>query len=56
MSKAGEKLLAAAREVLEAFKCDHDWRHDVMHIENGKLICVTVRCDKCRMRQTTFSR
>lgn len=56
MSKAGQKIVDAARELLDAVKCDHIWRGDRMHVEQGKLISVTARCEKCGMRQTTYSR
>ena len=56
MSKAGKKLIDAARGALEAVKCEHVWCSHGLHVENGKLISVTLRCDRCGMRQTTFSR
>lgn len=56
MSKAGKKLVAAAKEILSAVKCEHEWRGLALHVENERLISVTERCEKCGMRQTTFSR
>lgn len=55
MSKAGKKLIEAAKELLEGVKCEHDWRGLGVHVEEEKLINITERCEKCGMRRTTFS-
>ena len=56
MSKAGKKLIDAAKEMLESVKCEHEWQSHGLFVDNGKLVSVTLRCGKCGIRQTTFSR
>lgn len=52
MTKAGQKLIKAAKEALEIAKCRHKWIVLSTRIEEGRVTGGTFLCEKCKCRKT----
>lgn len=52
MTKAGEKLIAAAQEALSSARCRHKWKRVSTRVEGGMVTGTIDHCDKCGTRRT----
>lgn len=52
MSKAGKRLLSAAKEALASARCRHKWTVLSTRVENGRVTGGTFLCEKCKTRKT----
>lgn len=55
MTRAGEKLIAAAKEAAKAARCRHKWDRVSMKVHGGKIINKVEVCDKCGVRRWTWT-
>ena len=53
MTKAGEKLIQAAREAVKYAQCDHDWETSELDFNGEEFVKVSY-CRLCNCRETMF--
>lgn len=52
MTKAGEKLIAAAKEALASTRCRHVWQRISFRVEERRIVSQVDVCAKCGTRRT----
>lgn len=55
MSKAGEKIIAAAKEAVESARCRHKWERVSTRVKAGMVDGSVDQCGKCGVRRHMWS-